>query len=122
MLVHLLITWVPLLLRSGGPLLRHAILGTVMFNLAALIGSLLFSQLIDRKLGRPIVVLITAYFVGAGAVFSIGFAGTTFWAITVTIFLSWLLRDRRAAFAQRPHHQLLSDRHSRCGDRLVTGC
>jgi MFS transporter, AAHS family, 4-hydroxybenzoate transporter len=88
MLVYLLITWIPLLLRAAGLPLEHAIMGTVIFNLAGLIGSLFFSQLIDRKIGRPMAILIGAYLIGAGAVFSIGFAGNTVWPIMATIFLS----------------------------------
>ena len=88
MLVYLLITWIPLLLRAAGLPLQHAIMGTVIFNLAGMIGSIFCTQLIDRKIGRPILILIVAYFIGAGAVFSIGFAGTAFWPIMATIFLS----------------------------------
>ena len=51
-------------------------------------GSLVCTQLIDRKVARPIVILIGAYFIGAAAVFSIGYAGTAFWTIMITIFLS----------------------------------
>ena len=54
-------------------------------------GSIFCTQLIDHKIGRPIVILIVAYFIGAGAVFSIGFAGTTFWPIMATIFLIGLI-------------------------------
>jgi|HubBroStandDraft_6_1064221.scaffolds.fasta_scaffold04966_9 AAHS family 4-hydroxybenzoate transporter-like MFS transporter len=88
MLVYLLITWIPLLLRAAGLPLQHAIMGTIIFNLAGMMGSIFCTQLIDRKIGRPILILIVAYFIGAGAVFSIGFAGTAFWPIMATIFLS----------------------------------
>jgi AAHS family 4-hydroxybenzoate transporter-like MFS transporter len=63
-------------------------MGTIIFNLSGIVGSILCTQLIDRKIGRPIVILIAAYFVGALAVFSIGYAGTAFWPIMGTIFLS----------------------------------
>jgi AAHS family 4-hydroxybenzoate transporter-like MFS transporter len=76
------------LLRAAGLPLQHAIMGTIIFNLAGMIGSIFCTQLIDRQIGRPIVILIVAYFIGAGAVFSIGFAGTAFWPIMTTIFLS----------------------------------
>jgi AAHS family 4-hydroxybenzoate transporter-like MFS transporter len=88
MLVYLLITWIPLLLRAAGLPLQHAIMVTIIFNLAGMMGSIFCTQLIDRKIGRPILILIVAYFIGAGAVFSIGFAGTAFWPIMATIFLS----------------------------------
>jgi AAHS family 4-hydroxybenzoate transporter-like MFS transporter len=88
MLVYLFINWIPLLLRQAGLPLQHALMGTIIFNLSGIVGSILCTQLIDRKIGRPIVILIAAYFVGALAVFSIGYAGTAFWPIMGTIFLS----------------------------------
>jgi AAHS family 4-hydroxybenzoate transporter-like MFS transporter len=88
MLVYLFINWIPLLLRQAGLPLQHALMGTIIFNLSGIVGSLLCTQLIDRKIGRPIVILIAAYFIGALAVFSIGYAGTAFWPIMGTIFLS----------------------------------
>jgi AAHS family 4-hydroxybenzoate transporter-like MFS transporter len=44
--------------------------------------------LIDRKVVRPIVAMVGAYFAGAVAVFGIGYAGTTFWLIMTMVFLS----------------------------------
>jgi AAHS family 4-hydroxybenzoate transporter-like MFS transporter len=88
MLVYLFINWIPLLLRQAGLPLQHALMGTIIFNLSGIVGSLLCTQLIDRKIGRPIVILIAAYFVGALAAFSIGYAGPAFWPIMGTIFLS----------------------------------
>jgi AAHS family 4-hydroxybenzoate transporter-like MFS transporter len=88
MLVYLFINWIPLLLRQAGLPLQDALMGTVLFNLAGIVGSIFCTQLIDRKLGPPIALLIAAYFAGAVAVFSIGYAGTGFAAIMSTIFLS----------------------------------
>jgi AAHS family 4-hydroxybenzoate transporter-like MFS transporter len=88
MLVYLFINWIPLLLRQAGLPLEHALLGTVVFNLAGLVGGVVCTQLIDRKVGPPVAILIIAYFIGAIAVWSIGFAGTAFWPIMITIFLS----------------------------------
>src|SRR3984957_7881454 len=88
MLVYLFINWIPLLLRQAGLPLEHALLGTILFNLAGILGSILCTQLIDRKVAPPITILIVAYFIGALAVVSIGFAGTAFWPIMITIFLS----------------------------------
>ena len=88
MLVYLFINWIPLLLRQAGLPLQDALMGTVIFNLSGIVGSIVCTQLIDRKIGRPIVILIAAYFVGALAVFSIGYAGLSFWPIMGTIFLS----------------------------------
>jgi AAHS family 4-hydroxybenzoate transporter-like MFS transporter len=88
MLVYLFINWIPLLLRQAGLPLEHALLGTILFNLAGIVGSILCTQLIDRRVAPPITILIVAYFIGALAVVSIGFAGTSFWPIMITIFLS----------------------------------
>jgi MFS transporter, AAHS family, 4-hydroxybenzoate transporter len=88
MLVYLFINWIPLLLRQAGLPLGQALLGTILFNLAGIIGSLVCTQLIDRKVGPPITILIIVYFIGALAVLSIGFVGTSFWPIMTTIFLS----------------------------------
>jgi AAHS family 4-hydroxybenzoate transporter-like MFS transporter len=88
MLVYLFINWIPLLLRQAGLPLEQALLGTILFNLAGIIGSIVCTQLIDRKVGPPITILIIVYFIGALAVLSIGFVGTSFWPIMTTIFLS----------------------------------
>jgi AAHS family 4-hydroxybenzoate transporter-like MFS transporter len=87
MLVYLFINWIPLLLRQAGLPLQDALMGTIIFNLSGIFGSIFCTQFIDRKIVEPIVILILAYLVGAAAVFSIGFAGTSFWPIMGTIFL-----------------------------------
>ena len=87
MLVYLFINWIPLLLRQAGLPLQDALMGTIIFNLSGIFGSICCTQFIDRKILRPIFVLILAYLVGAVAVFAIGFAGTSFWPIMGTIFL-----------------------------------
>src|ERR1700750_1118543 len=71
MLVYLFINWIPLLLNQAGLPLRDALVGTSIFNLSGSAGSLVCTQLIDREVARPIVILIGAYFIGAAAVFSI---------------------------------------------------
>jgi MFS transporter, AAHS family, 4-hydroxybenzoate transporter len=88
MLVYLFINWIPLLLREAGFPLKDALMGTVIFNFAGIIGSIFCTQLIDRRVAPPIGILIAAYFAGAVAVFSIGYAGTSFAAIMSAIFLS----------------------------------
>jgi AAHS family 4-hydroxybenzoate transporter-like MFS transporter len=88
MLVYLFINWIPLLLRQAGLSLQDALMGTIIFNLSGIIGSIFCTQLIDRKIGQPVIILIAAYLIGAAAVFSIGFAGTAFWPIMLTISLS----------------------------------
>jgi AAHS family 4-hydroxybenzoate transporter-like MFS transporter len=88
MLVYLFINWIPLLLRQAGLPLQNALMGTILFNLAGIFGSIACTQLIDRKIVRPIVALISAYFLGAAAVFGMGYAGASFWLIMTMIFLS----------------------------------
>jgi AAHS family 4-hydroxybenzoate transporter-like MFS transporter len=87
MLVYLFINWIPLLLRQAGLPLQDALMGTIIFNLSGIVGSIFCTQLIDRKVLQPVVILIFAYLVGAAAVFAIGFAGTSFWPIMGAIFL-----------------------------------
>jgi AAHS family 4-hydroxybenzoate transporter-like MFS transporter len=88
MLVYLFVNWIPLLLRQAGLPLEQALLGTIIFNLAGIIGSIVCTQLIDRRIGPPITILIIVYFIGALAVLSIGFVGTSFWPIMTAIFFS----------------------------------
>lgn len=88
MLVYLFINWIPLLLREAGLPLQDALMGTIIFNLSGIAGSIVCTQLIDRKIVRPMVVLIGGYLAGAAAVVSIGFAGTAFAPIMTTIFLA----------------------------------
>lgn len=88
LLVYLFINWIPLLLSQAGLPLQHALMGTIIFNLSGIVGSLLWTQLIDRNVAKPITILIAAYLLGAAAVFSIGYAGTALMPIMATIFLS----------------------------------
>jgi AAHS family 4-hydroxybenzoate transporter-like MFS transporter len=91
LLVYCLINWIPLLLRQMGLPLSYALLGTVVFNLAGIFGSLFCSWLIDRDQARSIVILVAAYFLGAVAVMAIGLAGANAALIMATIFLSGFL-------------------------------
>jgi MFS transporter, AAHS family, 4-hydroxybenzoate transporter len=88
LLVYLFINWIPFLLHQAGLPLQHALMGTIIFNLSGIVGSIVCTQLIDRKLVRPMVILTAGYLAGAAAVLAIGFAGTAFAAIMGTIFLS----------------------------------
>jgi AAHS family 4-hydroxybenzoate transporter-like MFS transporter len=88
LLVYLFINWIPLLLRQAGLPLQDALMGTIIFNLSGIVGSIVCTQMIDRKLAKPIVILVGGYLAGAVAVFCIGFAGTVFFQIMATIFLA----------------------------------
>ena len=81
-LVYLFINWIPLLLREAGLPPQDALMGTIIFNVAGIGGSLFFTQLIDRKIVGPINILIAVYFVGAPAVFSMGHVATAFWPVS----------------------------------------
>jgi MFS transporter, AAHS family, 4-hydroxybenzoate transporter len=88
LLVYCFIMWIPLLLRQAGLPLQEAILGTVIFNLAGIFGSMVCTRLIDRNSHRTIFILIVGYFLGAVSVACIGFAGTAFLPIMTAIFFS----------------------------------
>jgi MFS transporter, AAHS family, 4-hydroxybenzoate transporter len=121
MLVYQFINWIPLLLREAGFPLRDALMGTVIFNFAGIIGSIFCTQLIDRKVAPPIGIIIAAYFAGAVAVFSIGYAGTSFAFNHECNLSKRVFRHRRTAFAERLHHQFLSNIDPRHRGRLVAG-
>ncbi|MDH7794228.1 MULTISPECIES: MFS transporter [unclassified Beijerinckia] len=91
LLVYLFLNWIPLLLRASGLSLQNALLGTVIFNLAGIFGSIACSWLIDRNRKQGLIILIAVYFLGAIAVASIGLVGPTFGAIMATVFLSGFL-------------------------------
>jgi MFS transporter, AAHS family, 4-hydroxybenzoate transporter len=88
MLVYLFISWIPLLLRQAGLPLQNALMGTIVFNLAGIFGSIACTQLIDRKVLPPLPILIGSYFVGAIAVFGMAYADMSFWPIMLMIFVS----------------------------------
>jgi MFS transporter, AAHS family, 4-hydroxybenzoate transporter len=91
LLVYCLINWIPLLLHDAGLPLKQAVLGSIVFNLAGILGSFLCTWLIDREGSRPIAILIWAYFFGAMSVACIGFAGISFWPLMASIFMSGFL-------------------------------
>jgi AAHS family 4-hydroxybenzoate transporter-like MFS transporter len=88
LLVYCFIMWLPLLLRQAGLPLQDAIMGTIVFNLAGMVGSFACTRIIDRNSQYVNAVLIAGYFLGAVVVASIGFVGATFWPIMTAIFLS----------------------------------
>src|SRR5882724_7460916 len=91
LLFYFLINWIPLLLRQAGLPLQDALMGTIIFNFAGVIGSIFFTQLIDRKVAKPVTILGSLYFAGALAVFSIGYVEMAFWPIMSTLFFSGFL-------------------------------
>lgn len=91
LLVYCFIMWIPLLLKQAGLPLHDAILGTVIFNLAGMLGSFICTRIVDRNSRHTYATLLLGYLLGAVAVASIGFAGTTFWPIMIAIFFSGFL-------------------------------
>jgi AAHS family 4-hydroxybenzoate transporter-like MFS transporter len=88
LLVYLFTSWMPLLLHRAGLPLQDALMGAIVFNLSGIAGGVVCAQLIDRRVVRPMVALITAYLSGAVAVFSIGFSQGAFAPLMTAIFIS----------------------------------
>jgi AAHS family 4-hydroxybenzoate transporter-like MFS transporter len=90
LLSYLLVTWIPLLLRQSGFDQGAAIAGTVVFNLAGIVGSIFFTRIVDH--GKPALRLMVWIFcMSAAAVASIGLVGTQLWAVMGSIFLAGAL-------------------------------
>lgn len=91
LVVYCLINWIPLLLNQAGLPMSDAVLGTILFNLAGIPGSVICTRMIDKKVAKPLTILISAYFLGAISVAFIGYAGTSFWPLMISIFISGFL-------------------------------
>jgi AAHS family 4-hydroxybenzoate transporter-like MFS transporter len=85
LLTFLLINWIPSLLNQAGLTIEDAVMGTVILNFAGIIGSFIFSRLIDSK-GKPIFILAFGYFLGAIAVGLIGQVEISYWPLMICIF------------------------------------
>ncbi|MBR1221652.1 MFS transporter [Bradyrhizobium sp. U87765 SZCCT0131] len=88
LLVYLFTSWIPMLLHQAGLPLHDAVLGAIVFNLAGMAGGIVCTQLVDRGLAHPVVVLVVAYLLGAVAVLSIGVSGMAFGPIMAAISFS----------------------------------
>jgi len=84
LLSYLLVNWIPSLLSQSGLAIKEAVMGVVVFNFAGIVGSLVFSRLIDYR-GYPIITLAICYFLGAVAVFFVGQIEITYWPIILSI-------------------------------------
>jgi MFS transporter, AAHS family, 4-hydroxybenzoate transporter len=85
LLSYLLLNWIPQLLHQRGMSVTDAVYGTVMLNLAGIIGSFLLTRRIDAN-SRPLGMLIAVYCASAIAVATIGIVGTSFWPTMAAIF------------------------------------
>lgn len=90
LLSYLLVTWIPLLLRQSGLGQSAAIAGTVIFNLAGIVGSMFFTRFVDRG-SRPLRLIVWIFCLSAAAVGSIGLVGTAVWAVMSSIFVAGFL-------------------------------
>lgn len=84
-MTYCLVNWIPSLLRQIGMPIREAVLGTVMINLAAIIGSIFVVRLSKRHTLRR---LAGAYVLGALAVAGIGLAGNRPLPVMTCIFFA----------------------------------
>ncbi|MEA3101019.1 MFS transporter [Caballeronia mineralivorans] len=84
-MTYCLINWIPSLLRQVGMPIRQAVLGTVMINFAAIIGSLAVVRFAKR---HTLTRLAGAYVIGAAAVAGIGLVGNQWLPIMTCIFLA----------------------------------
>jgi MFS transporter, AAHS family, 4-hydroxybenzoate transporter len=88
-LTYCVLNWIPSVLRQAGLPIGDAVMGTVMFNVAGIVGSYFCSRLTDR--GRPLLVMGSTYVLGAIAVAMIGLAGASLWPLMGTIFAAGFL-------------------------------
>ncbi len=84
LLSYLLVNWIPSLLSQSGLAIEDAVMGAVIFNFAGIVGSLVFSRIIDYR-GSPIIMLAICYFLGAAAVFIVGQIEISYWPIIISI-------------------------------------
>ena len=90
LLAYLLVNWIPLLLNQSGMSKQSAVAGTIVFNIAGILGSYLFTRRVDA-LSRPLPLIIKVYCASAFAVAAIGTAGSRFWPAMACIFLAGFL-------------------------------
>jgi MFS transporter, AAHS family, 4-hydroxybenzoate transporter len=90
LLAYLLVNWIPLLLNQSGMSKQSAMVGTIVFNIAGIFGSYLFTRRVDA-VSRPLPLIIKVYCASAFAVAAIGTAGSRFWPAMACIFLAGFL-------------------------------
>jgi len=90
LLSYLLLNWIPIVARTSGIGASAAILGVVALNLGAILGQLVIGRLADRR-QRPTVVTGTAFALGAVAIATIGFTGSSAIGLLATAFVAGFL-------------------------------
>jgi AAHS family 4-hydroxybenzoate transporter-like MFS transporter len=85
-IVYLLTNWIPSVLAKSGLPIEKAVMGTVIFNIAGIIGSIIVSWIVQRV--RPLPIICFGYFVGTLAVVSIGLVPAETTPLMIAIFFS----------------------------------
>lgn len=86
LVIYLLSSWLPTLLRSTGMSLRTAALVTTMFQVGGTMGAIVLGWLMDRI--NPHYVLAASYALAGVFIAAIGSLASTPWAASVAIFLA----------------------------------
>nr|WP_311529499.1 aromatic acid/H+ symport family MFS transporter [uncultured Ralstonia sp.] len=86
LVIYLLSSWLPTLLRSTGMSLRTAALVTTMFQVGGTVGAIVLGWLMDRI--NPHYVLAASYALAGVFVAAIGSLASTPWAASIAIFLA----------------------------------
>lgn len=84
---YLLASWIPMLLHMAGMSVRESVLGTVALNVGGVLGSLLFSRLVDR-LSSPLLIIMAGYLLGGGCIAVISLVGNAFTELAVALFVT----------------------------------
>ncbi|MEH2549227.1 AAHS family 4-hydroxybenzoate transporter-like MFS transporter [Bradyrhizobium sp. AZCC 2262] len=84
-IVFLLTSWIPLVLTNSGLPIERAVMGTVVFNISGIVGSLIVSWIVQRV--NPLPIICGGYFIGACAVVAIGLVPAQATPLMICIFL-----------------------------------
>lgn len=86
MIIYLLSSWLPTLIKNTGRTLQDASLVTAMFQIGGTVGSIALGRLMDRL--NPQRVLATAYLVGAAFIAVIGHSTQSTLLLVLAVFVA----------------------------------
>lgn len=86
LLSYFLINWIPSITRQAGLLTEGAVGAVALLNIGGIIGSFALSWFVERI--GPYRVIAFGYTVGAIAIATIGFAGSSLFAAFVSVFIA----------------------------------
>ncbi|CAJ0896285.1 MFS transporter [Ralstonia flatus] len=86
LVIYLLSSWLPTLLRGTGLSLRTAALITAMFQIGGTVGAIVLGWLMDRV--NPHYVLAASYALAGVFIAAVGSLATTPWAAATAVFLA----------------------------------